>query len=320
MQDGKRKNNASIVKAEPVDEGTAPKKARVMDAPVATKPMPAIVQKELFTAAANASVETITRWLKIYGSGFLTMVDSSAQKRSFVHHVIHNDNLELLTELVQKQWVDVDCKIPSGENGFIFGITVAVDYNAHKCLTFLQEKGARTTNVIKGNISLAHEAVNHFALKSLESIATWGPHLLRARDDFGFTPMDYLSKKQGGNVGCTRVRDLTFAGMKCAFLLAEHMDEQDAKTALYPFSQLFKNSPVMKRIKEKYSSILNRKYYMLSETVKECIKEGYHDVAVFLIEAGVKFQSKIEIEDAYRYALQTRAPDSLVKTIENLFD
>ena len=328
MQGGKRKQDGIVVKIEPpaapvvkseqADEGTAPKKARMVDAPVAKKPMPAIVKKELFTAAAKAKVETIDRWVESYGVGFLDMVDSSDQKRPFLHHVIRHDNLEILKYLVQKQLVDVDCKIKVGENAFIFGITVAVGHDAHKCLAFLQENGARTTNVISHGISLAHEAVYHLAVNSLTSIARWGPHLLKERDNCGFTPLDYLSKKQGGNSCFTRARDLNSSGMKCVLLLAEHMDEQDAKTARYPFSQLFKNSPLMKMIKENYSPILNRNYYSISDTLERCMEQGHHDVVVFLIEAGVKFRSKIEIERAYHNAFQNSAPDSLVKTIENL--
>jgi hypothetical protein len=353
-QDGKRKQHestvkievvASAVKAEPTDEGTAPKKARVMhgiiekELPTAganastaptkagvkhaaapTKPMPAIIEKELPTAAATASVETISRWLQTYGSGFINRVDSSHQRRTFLHEVIKNDNLVVLTYLVEKKWVDVNCKIAVGENGFMYGITVAVAHDALKCLTFFYEKGAFTTNVIKGNISLAHQAIQNCALNALKYIATWGSDFLTKRDDCGFTPLDYLSKKQGGNSGFTRACDLTSTGMKCALLLAEHMNEQDAKTARYPFSQLFKGSSVMKMLQEKYFPILYRHYHTISDTLETCMGQGHHDAAVFLIEAGVKFWSKSAIERAYHNALQKRAPDSLLKTIENLLD
>lgn len=328
MQGGKRKQDGIVVKIEPpvalvvksekADEGAAPKKARMEDAPVAKKQMPAIIKKELFTAAAKAKVETIERWVESYGVGFLDMVDSSDQKRPFLHHVIRHDNLEILKYLVQKQLVDVNCKINLGENTFIFGITVAVGHDAHKCLAFFQENKARITNVIGYGISLAHEAVNHFAVNSLKCMEKWGAPLFNERDNFGFSPMDYLSKKQGGNSGFTRVRDLNSSGMKCVLLLAEHMDEHHANTARYPFSKLFKNSPLMKMIKENYSPILNRNYYTISDTLEKCMEQGHHDVVVFLIEAGVKFRSKSALEGAYHNALLKSAPDSLVKTIENL--
>ena len=109
---------------------------------------------------------------------------------------------------------------------------------------------------------------------------------------------------------------MTSKGMKCVFLLAEHMDEQDAKTALYPFSKLFKNSAMMTTIKEKY--LPNFESYGLCFSLERCMERGHYDIVVFLIESVVNFRSKSTLERTYHHALRTGAPDSLVTTLENL--
>tara|TARA_Y100000389_G_scaffold15396_1_gene13656 strand:- start:59800 stop:60804 length:1005 start_codon:yes stop_codon:yes gene_type:complete len=330
MQAGKHKRGESMVKIEPgapfvksekQDEGNSSKKARNMNASDATKahakiPMPAIVRKEMFTAAAKASVETIRRWCGSYGN-FVDEVDSSDQKLSFLRHVIMSDNLSVLQMLVEEQGLDVNHQIKNDDGSFIFAITVAAAQDGAKCLTFLQKKGARTNDIIMNGTSLVHEAVRFFAFKSLTSIANFGAHLFKKRDNFGFSPMDYISQKQGGLSVFTRGRDLTINGMKCVFLLAEHMDEKDAKTASYPFSKLFKNSTLMQKMREKYHDIFMNTF-ALHYSLERLMQRGDHDIAVFFIEAGVKFRSKSDLEKGYHDAIRTGAPDSLVKTLENL--
>lgn len=320
MKGGKRNLPGSLVKSEIEEEQGAANKARRIDEPHAKKPMPDIIRKGLFTAAVKEQcVDSISRWCGLY-ENFVDMADSSDRNCSFIWKVVTSDNLPVLKMLVDEQGLDLN-HFTVYENENICLVTAAVAYDSEKCLTFLQSKGATMEFMIKHGCSLVHVAVLNSALNSLKSIASWGEHLFRKRDNFGFSPMDYASKKKGGSDYFIQLQEkLDDRAMQCVLFLAGHIDKEDAKTALRPFSKLYKDSSLLKKIKEIFRTYTQSGYIstygveMLLKT--SMIRAGYHDVACFLIEADVKMQSKEENEKLYHDALKKGAPDSIIQMME----
>ena len=283
--------------------------------PNSKKPMPAFVQEYIFAACSEPkNYETFKRWLEEYGD--FTKLKDPQSGHSFLKRLIQYDNVQVLQLLHN---YNLCLKLTKEKT---FTIHEAAYRNSPRCLKFIAEKimNLSELDVIGGTV--AHTAVRNYALESLKTIALLNSELFKQRDNFGCSPMDYLSGKESGarpNGKSIKVREKDFCikGLQCTFFLTAYLTEEDVKTALYPFNKFHKNSR-FKTDMLNLQKIINPKPSFVEQFLEEISVKNYEMAACLLCLANkpTTISTTVLTRDVYLKCLQKGAPAEFVNLVE----